>query len=151
MLGKLFVSFTVVTLAELFLLIEIGNHIGALWTILIVLGTGFLGASLVRNEGRRVLQRIKRDLERLKVPADPMLDGMLILISGAFLLTPGILTDLAGFLLLLPPVRVPIKSWAKRRFKTWIDEGRVKLAMSQGPTVQDGEWEETDTDGRDDP
>ena len=133
MLGKLFLSFTIVTLLELGLLLELGSRMGLLLTLVVVFSTGFLGAYLVRNEGRRVMQRIRTDVERMKVPADAVLDGMLILVSGAFLLTPGFLTDIAGFLLLVPPVRVPIKRWAKARFKASIERGRVKVSM-HGPS-----------------
>jgi len=127
MLGKLFLAFTVVTLIELGLLIELGGIMGAWPTIALVLATGFFGAWLAREQGTRTLQKAQADLNRGAIPADALMDGVLILISGAFLLTPGVITDGLGFLLLIPPFRVPVKAWARAKFQRWIETGAVHI------------------------
>jgi UPF0716 protein FxsA len=123
MLIKLILLLTLVPLVELALLV----HLTRLWnslalTIGIVLATGLIGALLARHEGARVLRGIRSSLERGEIPADGLLDGLLILIAGALLITPGLLTDALGFILLAPPTRMPIrtglKAWAKRKIGT---------------------------------
>lgn len=99
---RLLALFTLVPLVELFLLIEIGRRIGVLATIGLVLGTGVLGAYLARREGLKTLQRVQLEWREGRVPTQALTDGILILIAGAVLLTPGLLTDLAGFFLLAP-------------------------------------------------
>jgi UPF0716 protein FxsA len=99
---RLLALFTLVPLIELFLLIEIGRRIGFPATIGLVLGTGVLGAWLARREGLKTLQRVQAEWREGRVPTQALVDGILILIAGAVLLTPGLLTDLAGFFLLLP-------------------------------------------------
>ncbi|MCY4442050.1 MAG: FxsA family protein, partial [Deltaproteobacteria bacterium] len=93
MFARLLLLFTVVPLVELYLLIEVGSVIGGLNTILLVLGTGALGAFLARLEGLRTLGQIQRNLNQGIVPAEEMVDGVIILVAGLLLITPGILTD----------------------------------------------------------
>lgn len=97
--------FIVVPLAELALLIAIGSQIGVLPTIALVVSTAVIGLSLIRHQGMGVLVRARQSLDRGEMPVAAVLDGVCLLIAGAFLLTPGLLTDTAGFLLLMPPVR----------------------------------------------
>lgn len=133
MLGKLFLLFTLVTLVEIGLLVFLGNLMGFWWTMVLVFGTGFAGAYLAKSQGLRVLQRIRTSLEKGEVPADAGLDGLLILIAGAFLITPGVLTDGVGFLLLVPFCRAPIKNRIRGRFKTWITNGTVGVRLRSMP------------------
>jgi UPF0716 protein FxsA len=118
MLLYLFILFTVLPLTEVFLLGVLWDKIGLLPTILVVLGTGIAGAALARWQGLKVIMRIERRLGRGQMPADELFDGAMLLVAGCLLVTPGVLTDLLGLALLLPPVRVAlrgaIKSWAKR-------------------------------------
>lgn len=102
MFFRLLLLFTVVPLVELFLLIEIGRWIGAPATVALVIGTGALGAYLARREGLKTLRRVQTEWRQGRMPTQALLDGAMILIAGAVLLTPGILTDLAGFFLLTP-------------------------------------------------
>lgn len=132
MLGKLFVLFTSVTLLELGLLIVIGRDLGLWWTLVLVFGTGLLGAAMARNQGLSVLRRIQAELDRGRIPAGPALDGLFVLVAGAFLITPGVLTDAVGFTLLIPAARGPVKRWLRRRFRRWIEEGRVHLERGEG-------------------
>ena len=92
-------------LIEVYLLIEVGSVIGALPTIGLAILTAVAGTALVRHQGFGVLRRIQQALARDEVPALELLDGALILVAGFFLLLPGFLTDCAGLLLLIPPLR----------------------------------------------
>jgi UPF0716 protein FxsA len=107
---KLLLLFTVVPLIELALLIKLGSYIGVLDTILLIIFTGAAGAILVRAAGIQCLFTVRQQLQSGKFPADELCNGLLILIAGALLITPGLLTDAAGFALLVPPVRAMIKT-----------------------------------------
>lgn len=101
----LFLLFLVIPLVEIYFLIQVGQVIGAVWTICLVVGTAVLGAFLLRLQGFQTLQRAQTSMARGEIPAKEMLEGLCLLVSGALLLTPGFVTDSIGFLLLLPPVR----------------------------------------------
>jgi UPF0716 protein FxsA len=101
----LFALFTAVPLVELALLIRLGGLIGALDTILLIVFTGAAGAILARTAGLQCLFTLRRQLQSGIFPADELLNGLLILIAGAFLIAPGLLTDCAGLALLVPAVR----------------------------------------------
>jgi UPF0716 protein FxsA len=111
----LIVLFIAVPLTELMLLIWVGGEIGTLATIGIVVFTGILGASLARSEGLATWQRFQTRLATGKLPHEDLVDGLLILIAGAVLLTPGFLTDVAGFLLLVPAARAVVRRSITRR------------------------------------
>ena len=117
--------FVGVPLAELALLIYIGNLIGVLNTILIVVITGILGALLARHQGLAALSRIRSNVERGILPSDDLLQGVLILIGGLLLLTPGIITDLAGFAMLIPPTRRIVTRWLQRLLQGKISRGET--------------------------
>lgn len=117
MFGKLLLAFTVIPLIELYLLILIGQAIGAFPTIALVVLTGTLGASLARQQGFSVWTRINREMNAGHFPANDMIDAVLILASGVTLLTPGVITDIIGFLLLIPVTRRPVREFLKRRFR----------------------------------
>lgn len=102
---KLFLLFTVVPCLELALLIQLGGSIGTLATVVLVIVTGIVGALAVRAAGLGCLQRIRDSLARGAPPADELCHGLLILLAGAFLITPGLMTDAVGFALLVPAVR----------------------------------------------
>jgi|SRR6056297_304063 len=125
MLGRLILLFTLVPLVELFLLIKIGTIIGALPTVLIVVGTGVLGAYLARQQGFMVWSRIQREMELGMFPAEDMLDGLLIFGAGVVLLTPGVITDVIGILILIPFTRLYIREWIKRRLQIMMDRGNI--------------------------
>ncbi len=131
MFARLFLLFTVIPLIELYLLIEVGSVIGGLNTILLVLGTGVLGAFLAKLEGLRTLGQIQRNLNQGIVPAEEMLDGVIILAAGLLLITPGILTDAFGFLMLIPTTRNAFKRWLRRRFDR--AAARVRIYTQGGP------------------
>jgi UPF0716 protein FxsA len=108
-LFKLLLLFTVVPVLELALLIRIGRAIDLGPTLALVVLTGVVGAALARHEGLRTLARIQEHLARGEMPARELLDGLMILIAGAFLITPGVITDCLGFLLLIPPARALLR------------------------------------------
>ena len=117
MLLKLFLAFTIIPIIEIYLLIEIGSMFGALTAVTLVILTGFLGAFLARMQGLQTLYRIQESLREGKMPSGELLDALLIVIAGLVLLTPGFLTDSAGFLLLIPATRNYIKYWLRRQIE----------------------------------
>lgn len=131
MLGRLFFIFSLVTLVELSILIPLGKWMGLGPTILLVLGTGFLGAWLARREGLRAWMRFQQEAQSGKVPTDPILDGLAIFTAALFLMTPGILTDVAGFLLLIPIVRQPMKAYMRKRASAMTSSGGAGLSFFQ--------------------
>ena len=117
MLLKLFLAFTIIPIIEIYLLIEIGSMFGALTAVTLVILTGFLGAFLARMQGLQTLYRIQDSLSEGRMPSGELLDALLIVIAGLVLLTPGFLTDSAGFLLLIPATRNLIKYWLRRQIE----------------------------------
>jgi UPF0716 protein FxsA len=132
MLGRLALLFVVIPLLELAVLIQVGQVVGLPATILLVLATGVAGAALARREGLRTLTALQGELARGALPGQSLLDGLAILVGGAFLLTPGILTDVAGFLLLLPPTRRWVQRRVRKRIEKGLEEGTIRV-MSAGP------------------
>lgn len=129
---RLLLLFTLVPLLELFLLVKLGTVIGIGETIVIVICTGVLGAWLARWQGLGVIRRLTDDVNQGRLPADALIDGLLILIAGAVLLTPGLITDALGFLLLVPRGRAVVRKLVAARFEKKIDD--------DDPNVIDAEW-----------
>jgi UPF0716 protein FxsA len=117
MLGPLILLFVAVPLIELWLLIWVGGQLGLMTTIALVIVTGILGATLARFEGLATLRRFQSRLAAGQLPHEDILDGLLILMAGAVLLTPGLLTDTVGFLLLVPPVRGVVRRALGKRLE----------------------------------
>ena len=130
MRGRLILVFTIVPLAELYILIKIGSHIGGFNTILLVLVTTVLGALLARLQGLRTLRQIQLSLSQGQIPAEELIDGVLILFGGILLVMPGVLTDLFALVLLLPFTRTYFKRWLRRRFDRMMASGNVRLGAS---------------------
>ncbi len=127
MLLKLIMLFTVIPIIELMLLLRINQYIGFGYTILLVFLTGVVGAFLAKQQGRGILHRIKRDMAQGQMPGDELVNGLCVLIGGALLLTPGIITDIAGFSLVIPSTRHALKQSIKRKMKQMIREGTVHV------------------------
>ena len=127
MMARLFLLFTVVPLLELYILIKIGGYIGAFPTVGLVVLTALLGFVLARFEGLRKLEQIKRSLSLGIVPAEEMLDGVLIFVGGVLLIIPGVLTDLFALILLIPYTRTIFKRWLRRRFDHMIATRNIRL------------------------
>jgi UPF0716 protein FxsA len=143
MLAKLSLLFTLVTAAELTILIPLSKAVGLLPTAGIIVGTAVLGASLAKRQGSAVWSRIQDELGSGGLPGDSLLDGIGVLIAGAFLLTPGVLTDIAGIGLLIPWVRAPIKSLAKDRLKKKLESSSVSYIEHRTGSVDSshGRWQ----------
>ncbi len=127
MFWRLLLAFTIIPVAELWLLIKVGSHIGALTTIAIVILTGIAGAHLARMEGLNTMMRVQQSLNEGIVPAEELMDAFIILAAGVVLLTPGFITDIAGLLLLIPFTRNAFKRWLRRRFDDWTRKGRITI------------------------
>jgi UPF0716 protein FxsA len=132
MLGRLVLLFTIVPLAELYILIEIGGHIGGFNTVLLVVMTAMLGALLARLQGLRTLRQIQLSLSQGQIPAEELIDGVLILLGGILLVTPGVLTDLFALVLLFSATRTPFKRWLRRRFDRMVAAKGVRLQYHRG-------------------
>ncbi len=104
-MGKLFLLFTVVPVVELYLLIQLGGVLGATATVGLVMTTGLLGATLAKREGGRVFRDWQAALQRGEMPKEGLVSSLLVLVGGIFLVTPGVLTDLFGIAMLIPPAR----------------------------------------------
>ena len=130
MFFKLFLAFTLVPFIEIYLLIKIGGQVGAFNTILIVILTGLLGASLARLEGIKTMAKVRDSLNRGDLPAEEMLDAILIFVAGVVLLTPGFLTDLTGLALLVPKLRYWFKRWLRKKFDEWLEKTNGRGGMS---------------------
>jgi UPF0716 protein FxsA len=103
-----------IPLADILLLVWVAGQLGAVVTVALVVLTALIGLLLVRAEGRHTLRRLQRRAAAGEVPTDELLDGALLVAAGAFLLTPGLVTDLVGLLLVVPITRLPIRAAAKR-------------------------------------
>ena len=109
MIPLLFLLFIVVPIAEIYVIIQVGQAIGALWTILLLIADSIIGARLLSWQGRRAWARFQEAIASGRVPHREVLDGALIIVGGAFLLTPGFITDVVGFVLLAPPSRALVR------------------------------------------
>lgn len=128
-LGRLALLFVIVPLLELALLIQIGQLVGFWPTIGLVVLTGVTGAWLARLEGLRTLWKLREELARGRLPGQAIMDGVAILIGGAFLLTPGIITDLFGFTLLLPPTRRALQKRVRRALEERVHDGTIQMTV----------------------
>ena len=127
MFVRLLLLFTLVPIVELAVLIEIGQHLGMLPTVALVLATGALGAALARREGIQAFHRLRDSIGQGAFPGEAILDGVLILGGGLLLLTPGILTDLLGFAALVPGTRFFIKYYLKTAIERRIRSGSIQV------------------------
>lgn len=109
--------FVVVPVLEIYVLIQVGQVIGAWWTVLLLIADGFLGSWLMKHEGTRAWRSLREALEDRKMPARELADGVLILVGGTLLVTPGFITDVFGFFCVLPFTR-PVARRALTRFLT---------------------------------
>lgn len=127
MLLKLFLCFTLIPVVELYLLIQVGTVIGGLNTILLVILTGFAGAWLARMEGMNTMLKLRTNLQQGLMPAEEMLDAVIIFASGVVLITPGLLTDVAGLMLLWPVTRNKFKRILRKKFDEMQMNGNINV------------------------
>ena len=110
----LVILFVLVPIAEIYVIIQVGQAIGALWTVLILIVDSLIGARLLSWQGRRAWASFQSALTEGRIPHREVLDGVLIVLGGAFLLTPGFITDAVGLLLLIPPTRAAFRGLLTR-------------------------------------
>lgn len=120
---KLLILFVIVPVTELYILIEVGKRIGSLTTIGLIILTGIIGAYLVKGQGFMILKKIQNDLNEGIIPGDSLIQGAIILAGGIFLLTPGFVTDIIGFIFLIPVSRRVVKKYLLLWLKGKIKEG----------------------------
>lgn len=120
---KLLILFVIVPVTELYILIEVGKKIGSLTTIGVIILTGIIGAYLVKDQGFMILKKIQNDLNEGIMPGDSLIQGAIILAGGIFLLTPGFVTDIIGFIFLMPVSRRVVKKYLLKWLKGKIKEG----------------------------
>jgi len=120
---KLLILFVIVPVTELYILIEVGKKIGSLTTIGIIILTGIIGAYLVKGQGFMILKKIQNDLNEGIMPGDSLIQGAIILAGGILLLTPGFVTDIIGFIFLIPVSRNIVKKYLLKWLKGKIKEG----------------------------
>ncbi len=134
-LGRLALLFVLVPVIELMLLIRMGQWIGLWPTVAFVILTGWAGAFLARLEGMRVMAQFQQELLAGRVPGQAILDGACVLVGGAFLLAPGVLTDVTGLALLFPPTRRLIQRWLRKSIERGIASGQIRV-MTMTPGVR---------------
>ena len=115
MLLPLVLLFIVVPIAELAVIIQVGEQIGVAWTVAILIADSILGAFLMRAQGRAAWRRFNEALQAGRVPAREVLDGALVMFGGLLLLTPGFITDFLGLVLLIPPMRAVVRAVLAKR------------------------------------
>ncbi len=142
MLIRLILLFTVIPLIELYLLIQVGRYLGTLPTIMIVLITGIIGGLLARSQGLSVQRQIRADLQNGIIPTDSLFDGLFILIAGALLITPGMITDVFGFTLMVPGFRRWFKMWLKGVLKRKMESGQFQFYSN----YQSPNWKKEEDD-----
>lgn len=133
MFPYLLLLFTVVPAVELIILIEVGSYIGSLNTLLLILLTGVVGAALARLQGFIVIRKIQNNLNGGNLPSAELLDGLMILVGGIVLLTPGFVTDALGFVLLIPFTRNIIKRLVRRKMEEMLRNGQIVQFRGGGP------------------
>lgn len=141
----LLLLFLTIPLIEIYLLIQVGSVIGALPTVAIVILTAIIGAYLLRVQGISTIQRVQETMARGEIPAIEMLEGLVLIITGALLLTPGFFTDTIGFLLLIPAVRRKLIVGLLKHMTIITPGGpRGPGGPHRGPEIIDGEYRRED-------
>jgi len=115
MMIRLLLLMTVVPAIELYLLMQLSAVMGVLETVTLIVFTGIVGSWLAKREGYGVINQLRKDLGEGLPPADRLVEGLLVLVGGTLLITPGVLTDVAGFSLIFPITR----KWLAPRVKRW--------------------------------
>lgn len=127
MLSRLLLLFILVPFLELIIIIQLGRYIGLLYTIAAIIVLGIAGALIAKQQGLRILFRIKDDLVQGRLPAQELIDGLLILVGSALLITPGLLTDALAFFFLIPTTRKIVKRYIRRKLEKMLQTGQIKL------------------------
>ena len=138
MLLPLFFLFTVVPLVELYFLFQIGDAFGWANTFLLVILTGVVGAYMARSQGRQIMMQVQKELANGGVPADGLVNGLLVFLGGILLITPGVFTDVVGFCFVMPVTRWILVRVLKTHFQNAVQNGKYKFQsvhMGGGPAA----------------
>ena len=141
----LLLAFLAIPVIEIAIFVQIGGLIGLWPTLALVLLTAVIGTLLVRSQGAQTLVDLRRSLAELSDPSEPLAHGAMILFAGALLLTPGFFTDILGFSLLIPPLRLAMFRWLRARVRLQgfaMGTGRAPARPAFDDGVIDGEFEE---------
>ena len=143
---KFLALFLLIPLIEVAVFIKVGGSIGALWTVVLTVGTALIGATLVRMQGLATLLNVRQQLMRGQLPAGAVIEGVMLVVCGAMLLTPGFVTDTIGFLGLIPSVRRS----AAQKLMPQINVGAMggqrpkQGANSEDSNTLEGQWTRED-------
>ena len=137
MIPRLLILFILIPLVELFLLVAVASRIQLPATILLVVLTGAWGWYLAKSQGLSILAKIQSEMSVGRVPTAELVDGLLVLIGGIVLLTPGLLTDLVGFALMVPGIRAILRERVKARFASQIGNFKMHPPGGAGPRPGD--------------
>jgi UPF0716 protein FxsA len=135
-LQYLIILFIGLPILEFAVLIKLHGMVGFLPTVLLVLLTGIAGAALVRRQGVAMLFNIQKEMDAGHLPAPQMIDGVMILIAGALLITPGLISDCAGFSLLIPGVRKKIRFWLRKKLEEKMRRGSIQVNINRPDKFQ---------------
>lgn len=124
---KLVILFITVPILEVFFLLDAAEYLGIWPTVLLVIATGVAGAYLAKSQGLDLIQRIQLATNQGELPAEELIDGIFIMGGGLVLLTPGFLTDLLGFILLVPWSRAPLKRYLISWFRVKMERGEFQI------------------------
>jgi UPF0716 protein FxsA len=125
--------FTVVPAIEIFLLFKIGGEIGGINTLFVIISTGIIGASLAKSQGLQILMKIQESTQRGEVPGSQIIQGLMVFAGGLLLLTPGFLTDIFGFSLVMPGTRHLLMIWVKKMIEKGMKSGNMNFqSFGQG-------------------
>ena len=143
--------FLLVPLLEIYILIQVGQVIGALWTVFFVVLTAVVGVQLLKSQGLSTLSRAQHKMNDGELPAQELMEGIALIVAGAFLLTPGFFTDAAGFLLLFPPTRAALIKTAAARLMAsgrFVMHGDIHSThnASQGDVIEGVKYRKDDDD-----
>jgi UPF0716 protein FxsA len=144
MAAWLLLLFLIVPVVELWVIIQVGGLIGALPTIALLIGVSVVGAWLMKREGLGIWRKVTSELEQGIVPTNAVVDGFLVLLAGALMLTPGFLTDVVGILLLVPPTRALLRTGLVRRYRTRLTVAATGFGPGVGGARFGGPYVDTD-------
>lgn len=125
MFKKLLLVFIVIPLIELYIILKVGNAVGFTNTLFSIILLGIIGAYLAKKQGLMVVNKVQQQLSQGLIPGNELLDGLIILAAALLLITPGLLTDLVGILLLVPFFRSKIRKYLKKLLRKWLESGHV--------------------------
>jgi UPF0716 protein FxsA len=138
--------FLLVPVAELYVIYQVGDAIGVLWTFLLLAADSLLGSLLLKSQGRTVWRRFNDNLAQGRMPHREVIDGVLVIFGGAFLITPGFLTDIVGLTLLVPPTRAVVRRFLVRRLGRRVMVGGGRRDYDVEGTARDYDVESTARD-----